>query len=438
MSLKFRDANGVEIPVAGLNGTSGELIPSVSYYQTGFLNFSNLTDAFADVTILNIENQSVQYRVAFSTPMPDTDYVVVVDVHNTNLQVEVASADKTVNGFIVTVRNLVATMRADRGETTDGFTYALGDNYFNWSAFKLMTDESRALDEAEIADLSDRVETLETLTSDVIPSGASASNQLVAQNATARLLNATYQGAGMSQRVVKLTLPSSVCGKFHVVCETGGQTSLRDFIIQTTTRTPFVNVYNLGLRTDYIVKKANGNEIYINIPTSDGSVLIFQEDTTSDGYGNIYTVIVTTTTVNDEAFINAETVTPVNLHPTSTVASGSTAPITSGGVYSELNKKVEKETYWVWDNQTTFTIDLEDISNQRIGNRWSVLLSVLSTVSDSHSPKTHLFSIGIIATASSPVSIISVGGDGGFSASVSGWTVTITCPEPYNNAKLFF
>ena len=182
MSLKFRDANGVETPVAGLNGTSGELIPSVSYYQTGFLNFSNLTDDFADVTILNIENQSVQYRVVFSTPMPDTDYVVVVDVHNTNLQVEVATANKTANGFIVTVRNLVATMRADRGETTDGFTFVLDDNYFSWSAFKLMTDESRALDEAEIADLSDRVETLETLASDVIPSEASANNQLATEN----------------------------------------------------------------------------------------------------------------------------------------------------------------------------------------------------------------------------------------------------------------
>ncbi len=189
----------------------------------------------------------------------------------------------------------------------------------------------------------------------VIPSGASASNQLVVQNATARLLNATYQGAGMSQRVVKLTLPSSVCGKFHVVCETGGQTSLRDFIIQTTTRTPFVNVYNLGLRTDYIVKKSNGNEVYINVPTSDGSVLIFQEDTTSDGYGNIYTVTVTTTTVNDEAFINAETVTPVNLHTTSSVTHGSTAPITSDGVAGNCPYKVFSD-YSNEGNVLTYTL----------------------------------------------------------------------------------
>ena len=176
-----------------------------------------------------------------------------------------------------------------------------------------------------------------TAVENAVPSGASASNKLVAQNATARLLDATYQGVGMNQRVVKLTLPASVCGKFHVICETGGQTSLRDFIIQTTTRTPFVNVYNLGSRMDYIVKKANGNEIYINVPTSDGSVLIYQEDANADGYGDLYTVTLTTTTVTDEAFINANTVTPVNIHPTSSVTSGSTAPVTSGGVADALH-----------------------------------------------------------------------------------------------------
>ena len=201
----------------------------------------------------------------------------------------------------------------------------------------------------------------------VVPRGASSSNQLVAQNATARLLNATYQSGVMSQRVVKLTLPSSVCGKFHVVCETGGQTSLRDFIIQTTTRTPYVNVYNLGSRTDYTVKKANGNEVYINVPTGDGSVLIFQEDTTSNGYGDIYTVILTTTTVNDEAFINAETVTPVNLHPTSTVASGSTAPITASGVWNYIPTGTAAVT-----NTNTFSFDLPTLTD---GDAWEITIS---------------------------------------------------------------
>lgn len=151
MSLKYRDSQGTETPVAGLNGTSGELVPSVALYQTGYLNSNNLIDTHKDVTILDIEHPSVQYRVTFSTPMPDTDYVVIVDVHNTNLQAEVASADKTVNGFIVTVRNLVATMRADRGETTDGFTYSLIDDYFNWRAFKLMTDTVHEADAARIS-----------------------------------------------------------------------------------------------------------------------------------------------------------------------------------------------------------------------------------------------------------------------------------------------
>ena len=35
MSLKYRNASGVETPIAGLNGTSGELVPSTTYIQSG-------------------------------------------------------------------------------------------------------------------------------------------------------------------------------------------------------------------------------------------------------------------------------------------------------------------------------------------------------------------------------------------------------------------
>lgn len=180
-----------------------------------------------------------------------------------------------------------------------------------------------------------------------------------------------------------------------------------------------------------------------------GCILVFGVNTKDDNNKYIYQLLFPTTGETKFRYsINSTTQIPTNWTSwqdiiktsdlTSTVTQGSGAPITSGGVYSELNQKAEKETYWVWNNQTTFSINLEDISNQRIGNRCPVLLSVLSTAGDSQSPKTHLFSLGIIATASAPVSIISVGGDGGFTASVSGWTVTITCPQPYNNAKIVF
>lgn len=35
MSLRFRNSQGTETPVAGLNGTSGELVPSVALKQSG-------------------------------------------------------------------------------------------------------------------------------------------------------------------------------------------------------------------------------------------------------------------------------------------------------------------------------------------------------------------------------------------------------------------
>ena len=182
MSLKYRDVNGVETSIAGMNGLSGELVPSVSYYQKG--NFTITSQASGAV-----KNNAV----TFSTPMPDADYVVVAT---------------TSQG---------AECRLDvRGKTTTGFniqTYNMSSNTaptvtVQWQAFKLMTDESRVLDEAaieqnaaDIEDLQDdkQDKTLETpLTiggasrttvedalgglNEVVPSGASTSNKLVTQN----------------------------------------------------------------------------------------------------------------------------------------------------------------------------------------------------------------------------------------------------------------
>lgn len=155
MSVAIKDpVTGKWVQTAG----NGKAEYGASTFKTGYLNSENLTNGFEDVTVLDIEHPSVQYRVVFAYPMPDADYTVIVDVHNTNLQVEVASADKTANGFVVTVRNLIATMRGDRGETTDSFAYPLIDNYFNYTAFKLYTDTEYN----SLLTLPDRVEALET------------------------------------------------------------------------------------------------------------------------------------------------------------------------------------------------------------------------------------------------------------------------------------
>ena len=127
MSLKFRNAAGVETPIAGLNGLSGELVPSVSYYQSG----SKTSDTTSWST-----GETGTFSINLSENMPDTDYIVVPTLSVVGVSAIVHA--KTVNSFKVTVRN-------DRAETI------AASITLYWQAFKLMTDESRALDEQAIA-----------------------------------------------------------------------------------------------------------------------------------------------------------------------------------------------------------------------------------------------------------------------------------------------
>lgn len=126
MSLKYRNASGVETPVAGLNGTSGELVPSVSLYQTGSFEVEALPAG-------GYTNSGV---ISLQTPFPDTDYIITFDFAHSSL---VAGAiQKTVGNFKATIGNI-----DPAGGTGASTCY--------WRAFKLMTDESRALDETHIA-----------------------------------------------------------------------------------------------------------------------------------------------------------------------------------------------------------------------------------------------------------------------------------------------
>ena len=143
MSMLFRDANGVEHPVAGLNGTSGELVPSVSHYQSG--NKTSDTTSWST-------GETGTFSINLSENMPDADYVVVPTLNVAGVSAIVHA--KTANSFRVTVRN-------DRAET---IAQAIT---LYWQAFKLMTDESRALDEQAIADIQA-----------VIPSTATSANKL--------------------------------------------------------------------------------------------------------------------------------------------------------------------------------------------------------------------------------------------------------------------
>lgn len=126
MSLKYRNASGVETPVAGLNGTSGELVPSVSLYQSGTVTFE-VIGAF--------ENASE--NVVFPAPMPDADYEVSFSISN-SIFVGLSIAKKTVNGFRVYAYRPV-------DEATPIAPIV------KWTAFKLMTDTVHEADSARIA-----------------------------------------------------------------------------------------------------------------------------------------------------------------------------------------------------------------------------------------------------------------------------------------------
>lgn len=125
MSLKYRDSSGTETPVAGLNGTSGELVPSVSLYQKGSQAFSCAANSWTTVD------------VTLNTPMPDNDYQVILDsgatayVHVQNVM------RKSTTGFVAIVYN------RDSLSSEEGV--------LNWQAFKLMTDEVHEADSAHIA-----------------------------------------------------------------------------------------------------------------------------------------------------------------------------------------------------------------------------------------------------------------------------------------------
>ena len=138
MSLGQISPSGAKVPIAGLNGLSGELVPSVSYYQKG-------TVAVPETAV----NGYGTIQVTFGTAMPDTDYVVALGYGATTvagMTYTVASKSKT--GFVFVYTNT--------GLGTEN------SHQMAWQAFKLMTSEQTALDEAQIEANKSEIATLKT------------------------------------------------------------------------------------------------------------------------------------------------------------------------------------------------------------------------------------------------------------------------------------
>lgn len=129
MGILYRNSQGVETPVAGL-APAGQLVPSVSLYQKG--SITNTTSIAS--------KDYVRIEITLNTPMPDTDYVV---------DLQTMQGHGLANAFCDAY-----------GKTNSGFAIILANPSDNnvpanqiqvvWRAFKLMTDEDRALDEAKI------------------------------------------------------------------------------------------------------------------------------------------------------------------------------------------------------------------------------------------------------------------------------------------------
>lgn len=154
MSLKYRDSAGTETPVAGLNGTSGELVPSTSLVLTGTISLpEQAAHSQSDMTI------------KLPQRMPDSDYEVFFEQTFGNQGYRILTVHgKSIDTFALTSFN------ADVGVAVA--------TSVSYKVVKLMTDEDRALDEQAIADLQA-----------VVPSTATSSNQLVPANGKVRGLN---------------------------------------------------------------------------------------------------------------------------------------------------------------------------------------------------------------------------------------------------------
>lgn len=125
MSLKYRDSQGTETPVAGLNGTSGELVPSVALKQSGSSEQIGSLAANAGKLI----------TATFATPMPDADYELILNPANAQIGCTVTA--RTTTGFTLYVSN-----------NSDATISASSVDYV---AFKLMTDTVHEADAAHIA-----------------------------------------------------------------------------------------------------------------------------------------------------------------------------------------------------------------------------------------------------------------------------------------------
>ena len=341
MSLKYRDSSGNETSVAGLNGTSGELVPSASLMKSGTLTIPATT-----------AGGNGQMSVTFDTAMPDTDYVLNFESvgnawYNLTLQ-----AQKTVNGFTVVYQNVDTTASS-------------GAASINWQAFKLMTDEQTALDEASIAQNTANIADIQT----VIPSDASSSNQLITQTAFNSASNQNWKlisNAGGATAYTGFRMggnEGSIDGTLALMEHSG-------LIIINFNNISVANVIGSIYGNPAIGIDSTNKILYIRTSAYRAYKVLWNN-------GILVQVSRSTTAPDGITFTNVvgdKLISQSNL--TSSVTSGSTAPITSGGVYSAIATAI----YSFMISSTTFEsgVSASDIYGRRTGNVMQLNFNTLS------------------------------------------------------------
>ena len=181
----YKNTSGVLTPIAG----RGRAEYGASTVRTGTIIGSSVVSS-EQYTVTNI---------VFSTPMPDDDYLVVINsVYTSAKDLNYGVISKTKNGFTVKISN--------------PFGASVGWR-FTYTAFKLYTDTEYN----SLLDLPDRVEALETTTSGNI-SGATTNSGTITNATYARSgnvvqLRLTLTGASLTTHAnttLNVTMPSTV------------------------------------------------------------------------------------------------------------------------------------------------------------------------------------------------------------------------------------
>lgn len=132
MGIFYRANDGTERVVAGL-APAGQLVPSVSLYQSG-----TASGASAQTTTLNPGEFTI-ITISLPTSMPDSNYVVQAGTDSAYILAEESPSVRGTTSFRLYLTNQSLTETVDVSEVT-----------IKWQAFKLMTDEVTALDETRI------------------------------------------------------------------------------------------------------------------------------------------------------------------------------------------------------------------------------------------------------------------------------------------------